>query len=249
MQAQSDWLEERYQFAAWRDVQTTEPGLVGIGFHFGGDEFSGWTLHRARDVRVAGLPPAIFSVWTPDGGGATLIAVDVWECATAELARAQMLRTLGEYQGPELERRTGPGDVAFGFGTAGVLFVRGNYAVQVRSVEREPVDAGPLAETFDRVLLAAPAEPAPGTGPLRGVSTGTSGAVRPGQRVPLDLDIDPSAGAVWVRLFTRTGRVRIEGGRPWYVAGPEGPGAITVVASGEAGAASRAELRFEREEG
>ncbi len=249
MQAQSDWLEARYQFAAWRDVQATDPGLVGIGFRFRGDEFPGWTLHRARDVRVAGRPPAIYSVWTPAGAGTGLIAVDVWECATAELARAQLLRSLGEFQGAGLERRTGPGDVAFEFGTAAVLFVRGNYAVQVRSVEREPVDAGPLAESFDRALVAAPAAVAPGTGPLRGVSTGATGPIRPGQRVPLDLDVDPAAGAVWVRLFTRTGRIRIEGGRPWYVAGPDGPGAVTVVASDEAGAASRDEVRFERDEG
>jgi len=247
MQAQSDWLEARYDFAQWRDVPAAEPGLVGIGFRFRGDELPGWGLHRARDVRVAGLPPAILSIWTPADGGAALVAADLWECATAEGARAQLLRLLAEFQGPRLERMPAPGDVAFGFGSAAALFARGNYAVQVRSVEREPVAAGPLAEEFDRGLIAAPAIATPGAGPLRGLSTGVTGPVAPGQRVPLDLDVDPDAGPVWIRLFTRTGRIRIEGGRPWYFAGPDGPGDVTVVAVGESGAASRAELRFEKE--
>lgn len=248
MQAQTDWLESRYEFATWREVQATEPGLVGIGFQFRGDELDGWALHRARDVRVAGLPPAIYSIWAPAGEGTGLIAVDVWECATGELARAQLLRMLGEFQGPDLERLPAPGDVAFGFGTTAVLFARGNYVVQLRSVEREPIEALPLAESFDRGLLSAPAATPKRSGPLRGISTGTAGPIQPGQRVPLDLDVDPEAGPVWIRLFTRTGRIRIEGGRPWYIAGPEGPGAVTVVASGETGVASRAELRFERDE-
>jgi len=246
MQGQTDWLESRYDFAAWREVQATQPGLVGIGFRFRGDEFPGWRLHRSRDVRIAGLPPAVHSIWTP-ADGAGLIAVDVRECATAEIARGQLLRSLGEFQGPGLERLQAPGDVAFGFGQTAILFARGNYVALVRSVERDPIDVTPLAETFDRTLVTAPGETTKGSGPLRGVSAGTAGPVRPGQRVPLDLDIDPEAGDVWVRLFTRTGRILIEGGRPWYIAGPDGPVGVTVVASGGAGAESRAELRFERE--
>jgi hypothetical protein len=248
MQAQSDWLEARYDFVEWRDVRAAEPGLVGIGFRFRGDELAGWQLHRTRNVRVAGLPPATYSIWTPAEGGSALVAVDVWECATAEFARAQLLRLLAEFQGPQLERIPSPGDVAFSFGSAAMLFARGNYAVQVRSVEREPVDAGPLAERFDRGLLTAPDTAVSGAGPLLGVSTSLSGPIRPGQRVPLDLDIDRTAGPVWIRLFTRAGRIRIEGGRPWYFAGPDGPADVAVVAVAESGAASRAVLRFEKEE-
>lgn len=246
MQVQADWLEQRYDFAAWREQDEAEPSLVGVGFRFRGDELPGWHLHRSRAVHVVGVPPAALSIWTPAGGGAGLLAVDVWESATAEAARAQLLRVLGEFQGPILEREPAVGDIAFRSGSAAVAFVRGNYTALVRSVEREPVAVGGVAQSLDQAFVAAPESA--GAGPLRDVSAADIGDVRPGQRIPLDLDLEqPADGTYWIRFFARSGRILIEAGRAWYVAGPAGPEAVTVVATDPAGTVSRTVIRFRRE--
>ena len=247
MQMQSDWLQERYEFAGWRESSGTEPSVVGIGFRFLGNELPGWRLHRSRSLQVAGAPPAVLSIWAPEPAAAGLLAVDVYEASTASNARTQLLKLLGEFQGPLLERDATVGEVGFRAASGALLFVRGNYAVQVRSVEREPVAPGGIAQRLDRHLAMAPdAEPA-GAGPLRRAST-VKGPVAPGQRVPLDLEFDPATGpAVWVRFFTPAGRILVEGGRAWYVAGPEGPRDISILAIGPDGRASRVLLRFQKE--
>jgi hypothetical protein len=250
MQLLSDWLQQRYEFASWREVRATEPGLVGLGFRMTGSELPDWRLHRSRSVQLAGAPPAVLSVWTPAGGGPGLLSVDLHEAPTAEAARAQLLRLLGEFQGPIVERDSSVGDVAFRAGTGAILFARGNYVVQVRSVEREPVAIAPVAERIDQHLQAVPEGSGMGTGPLRAVSTPTGPAPAPGQRVPLDIDVEPTAqGNVWVRIFTRSGRIVIEGGRAWYIAGPAGAQDITISAIDASGSASRTLLRFPKGEG
>lgn len=250
MQLQSDWLQERYDFASWRDVRATEPSLVGIGFRLTGAELPGWRLHRARTVRVAGAAPAVLSIWRPAGAGQGLLSVDVYESSTAESARAQLLRLLGEFQGPNLERLPSVGEVAFRAGTGAIAFVRGNYTVQVRSVEREPVDVAAVAERLDQHLLATPERSGSDTGPLRGASAPAGMAPAPGQRIPIDIDVEPrDEGDVWIRIFARSGRIHVEGGRAWYIAGPAGPEDIAIAAVDPSGAASRTVLRFEKREG
>ena len=250
MQLQTDWLQERYDFASWRDVRATEPSLVGLGFRMTGDELPGWRLHRSRSVRVAGAAPAVLSIWRPAGAGQGLLSVDVYESSTGELARTQLLRLLGEFQGPILERDASVGEVAFRAGPGTVLFVRGNYTVQVRSVEREPVAVAAIAERIDQHLLAVPDASGTGTGPLRGVSAPVSTAPAPGQRIPIDIEVQqPPEGNVWVRIFARSGRILVEGGRAWYNAGPAGPEDIAISAVDPTGAASRTVLRFPKDEG
>lgn len=248
MQMQADWLQDRYDFGAWRAVDETGPSVVGIGFRFRGDELEGWRVHRARTVQVVGAPPATLSVWTPADGGGGLLAVDVYESPTGEGARAQLLRLLGEFQGPVLERESEPGEVAFRAGEGAILFVRGNYTALVRSVEREPVELGPIAARLDQHIATEPETASDEGGVLRGATTPASGAIKPGQRVLVDLDMEGPEEGTWIRFFTRSGRIQVEAGRAWYVAGPGGPEDVSIVAIDDVGLASRAALRMRRED-
>lgn len=247
MHAQSDWLQDRYDYGAWRDVDETEPSLVGIGFRFQGDELEGWRVHRTRTVQVVGAPPATLSIWSPVNEGGGLLAVDVYESATGEAARSMLLQLLGEFEGPLLERESALGDVAFRAGAGAIVFVRGNYTVLVRSVEREPVDPTPIAVRLDRHIATIPDSAREDGGVLKGASTPALGAIRPGQRVAIDIEMAEPEGAAWIRFFTPSGRILVEAGRAWYIVGPGGAEDIAIAAIDASGLASRVALRLEKE--
>ena len=213
-------LRERYAFDEWRGARASDECLLVWRFRLSGLELPGWVAHRIQTLRPAGMPPATVSLWqdareTHDA----LLSVAVFECDSREAAHEQMLRLLGELEGVGLERRDGPGDVAFGSGDGVLLFARGNMALLVHGDEARPALALDAAARLDRLLAARPAPVPEGPAITEFRPAGDAAA---GAAVPLVVAAEAPPGRdVWFKLYTRSGELRIEGGRPVYMPAAE----------------------------
>lgn len=204
----------------------------------------GYVPQRVQRAAVFGAA-ANLSAWqppTPKARGG-VVTIETFEAASRPGAVDVLLELLGTFQGPVLARLEGadaPGDVAFAAGNGAVVFTRGNLAVAVRDGGGDaPVQ--PLARTLDAFLLERP-EPSP-AGPRLEARAGSAAA---GQPVPLLLEAAGDRGReVWFKLFTGSGTLRLEQGRPAYVAAGAGAGEVVVYALDTEGYAARTTLRIE----
>jgi len=241
---QFEELRERYAFDEWRGTRVSDECVLVWRFQLSGLELPGWVAHRIQTLRPAGMPPATLSLWqdsreTRD----TLLSVAFFECDSREAAHEQVLRLLGELEGVDLERRDWPGDVAFGSGDGVLLFARGNMTLLVHGDEARPGLALDAAARLDRLLAARPA-PAP-EGPAI-IEFRAAGDAAAAGAVPLVVEAEaPPGREVWFKLYTRSGELRIEGGRPVYVpAAAAGLREVTAYALDRDGSAGAEPLRL-----
>lgn len=224
-------LRKEYDFDSWREGRAQDERLFAWQFRLFGHELEGWGAARIQQVTAPPAPPANLSVWRPERGAEQqLLAVDIYEAPFSAAAREQLLIVLGEFEGPQLERRNGPGEVAFGVGEAALLFARSNLVVLVRSVERMPVPVTPIAAQLDRYLTARPSASEAAGPEIRAFRALTAGPARPGQPVRLVVETSDRRkreGHVWYKFFSATGEIRLEDGQPVYVA--TGPGKHEIV--------------------
>jgi hypothetical protein len=236
MQVQLDRLREQYEFASWSTPRDTS--LLAWGFRLSGSELPGWSPHRIQQVDLPGEPPATLSVWRPAEGNGALLAVNVYECDDEAAARRHLLRLLGEFQGPNLQRIASPGDVAFAAGSAGVLFARGNLVAFVRSIERSPAPVAENAARLDRIL-DADVEPR-GDGPEIDTLSIPAAEARGQRPIPIDAAAsDRAGGPVWFRFRSDTGRLMLQNRRPAFTPSEPGPHEIEVTAIGATGVSER----------
>src|SRR5262249_13655262 len=118
MTTQLEHLSKLYEFASWRDAPAPEERLFVWRFRVGGEDVEGWSAHRVQRVELKDVLPAPVSVWRQAGKSEALLAIDVYEAPSRSAAREQLLRLLGEFQGPALKKRDTPGEVAFAAGDA-----------------------------------------------------------------------------------------------------------------------------------
>lgn len=235
-------LRERYAFDEWRGARASDECLLVWRFRLSGLELPGWVAHRIQTLRPAGMPPATLSLWqdsreTRD----TLLSIALFECASREAAHEQMLRLLGELEGAGLERRDGPGDVAFGSADGVLLFARGNMALLVHGDEGRPGPVLDAAARLDRLLAARPA-PAPEGPAIVGFRAAGSAAAA---AIPLVIEAEaPPGREVWFKLYTRGGELRIEDGRPVYIPAAAGRREVTAYAVDRDGSAGAERLRL-----
>lgn len=236
-------LRERYAFDEWRGARTSDECVLVWRFQLSGLELPGWVAHRIQTLRPTGMPPATLSLWqdsreTRD----TLLSIALFECASREAAHEQMLRLLGELEGVGLERRDGPGDIAFGSADGVLLFARGNMALLVHGDERRPGPVLEAAALLDRLLAGRPAPAPEGPAILEFRAAGDAGA---DAAVPLVIEAEaPPGQGVWFKLYTRSGDLRIEGGRPVYIPAAAGMREVTAYAVGRDGSAGAERLRL-----
>lgn len=224
MQAQTDRLQQRYDFDSWNVPRG--PTSIAWGFRLGGNELPGWKPHRIQQVDLPGQPPASLSVWRPTQGNGTLLAVNVYECDDESAARRYLLRLLGEFQGPDLQRVASPGEVAFAAGSAGLLFARGNLVALVRSIERTPAPVAESAGRLDDVLAGN--IPETRDGPSLDQLAAEPGT---GASIPLSIKASGAAGdPVWFHLRSETGRLALLNRQPTFTPEGAGPHAVRVTA-------------------
>jgi hypothetical protein len=230
----TDQLRDRHDFASWKDPGT-DVSMVGCGFHIRGDELPGWVPLRTQTVEPAGEPQAVLSVWRPSAGNGQLLAVNVYECASARAARTHLLRLLGDVLEPDLQRIRGPGEVAFAAGRSVILFARYNYVIFVRSIERTPAPVVDSAAVIDRLLTAALASDDTNDGEARRVFDHAIPGLRweaagdAGGRFAIRLhEIAAGGDRPWTRIVARTGDLSLDRGTIHFAPREPGPHFIDV---------------------
>jgi hypothetical protein len=218
-----DAFAERYGFDQWSEPERGAEALFIWRFALGGGELPG---HRAVRIETVGHPdaPAIASLWSAEEKDGLLVRVDVNEAPSVPAARAELLRVLGEFQSPKIERVDGPGDVAFGpSGSRALAFTRANVVVLMRNagVEVEPVERP--ARELDELLREGPG---PDRGSVRPVIGRAAAEVRGSDaRLVLDAE-DPLGRRLWFRFAAKSGEFRAE--PDGVVFTPEGEGTHVV---------------------
>jgi hypothetical protein len=240
-----DELKRRYAYEAWQGTNALSENLFIRGLFLIGNELPGWRAHRIQDVPAAEWPPMIQSIWIPTGSATeALCSLVIFECASRAEAHGVLLRALGEFQSPQVQRRPQApiGDVAFAAQGGGAMaFARANVVVLVRDAGRGRAPIAEIAEDFDGDLVRRPA--------LEGVTVvpeirrfeAAAREIRVGGRVPLEVEAaDPLGRSLWYKFFSSPGEVRREDDRLVYQADSAGPQEIAVYAiNGNRGAASR----------
>lgn len=232
--SQLDRLRKEYNFDSWRDARAPGEQVFVWRFRLSGGSLHDWRASRIQYVEVPSAPPTNLSIWQSESGGdRQLFSLDVYETASRAAAREYLLRLLGEFQGPALERRDRPGEVAFGKGDAVILFAHGNVVVLARSVERSTAPVTSLATQFDDYLSRRPeavVTAAENGFTVRVAETLAQGTERPGQLVRLVIEGPRTRTHVWYKLFSATGEIRLEQGEPAFAAAAPGTHEILVAA-------------------
>ena len=160
MESQQDDLKRRFNYEVWQVKRGEDEGRPVSRVSLRGDELPGFVAHRIQRVEAAeNFPAYVRSIWQQSKSeGDVLITMDVYECASTSAAREFLLRLLGEFQSPEVERQTPGtvGDVAFVYpGDTMLLFARRNIVVWLRNAGPQVVSVLPLAQTIDRNLSSS----------------------------------------------------------------------------------------------
>ena len=253
MNAGPDPLEElrqRHGFDEWRDSRSTDEALFIWRFFLAGAELPDRRPLRIENVEAPGLPPAIRSMWAAGNGeplDAPVFRVDVYEAPSRAEAHEVLLGRLAQFESPRIERKSAPGDVAFGGPDDHVLlFSRGNIVALLRNAGSEIAPVGPVARELD-LLFTAPRQVA--RDPLRPEILRAEVAVtQPALREPAPLVIeaeDPLGRPIWFRLAADGGDFLARAGGVLYTPDTEGRHTIEITAINEnLGSASR-QLHFE----
>jgi len=138
------YLKEHYRASEWLGRQWTEGTAQNV--ELTESDISGWMLNRTKRHHAA--PPFSHSVWTNSGGD--IITVRITECADAKAAQHQLLKELGTFHLPGIERRASAiGDVSFGKGKTMALFARANVVVTILNASPQKVSVAAVARDVD----------------------------------------------------------------------------------------------------
>jgi hypothetical protein len=232
-----DELRTRHGFDAWREPPGDE-ALFIWRFALGGQELTGYRPLRVDTVEVPDVPPTIQSLWRPDKDDAArvLLRLDVTEASSVTEARVQLLRMLGQFQSPLIERLVdGPGDVAFGAsGNRALVFARANTVVVVLNGGDEVQSVDGPAREVDQLLREGPDRNRSAVRPtIRRADVADVGVSDRRQvRVVVEAE-DPLGRHVWFRFSAKGGEFRAEHDSVLYRPEDEGPQAIEVAAVNE----------------
>jgi hypothetical protein len=237
-----DAFGKRFGFDQWSQPRRGAEALFIWRFALGGQELPD---HRVVRIESVGQPdaPAIASLWSAEQQHGVLVRVDVSEAPSVAEARAELLRVLGEFQSPQVERVDGgPGDVAFGpGGYRAVAFARANVVVAVRNAgdEVEPVESA--ARELDQLLREGPAADRSSVRPaIRRAAAEVTGREA---RLVVDAE-DPLGRHVWFRFAATSGEFRAESGGIVFRAEDDGRQTIEVAAINENLGAAREQVEF-----
>lgn len=230
-EALKDFLSRRHDFEAWRGrTALEETSLFILGFLFSDKQFPGWRLHRIRRVESEDAPTFTETMWRRPGGGSDeLLSVNVYEKESRTAAHELLLELIGEFMSPLLERQDEAqiGDVAFAVpGDAGIIFARANLVLSMYNAGSDLVSITEIARPFDQELIRQPESG--GTIVVPEIPGAPRAQLRVGGEAPLPLAPALAAEPRWYKLFSSSGEVFLEGGRPVYRCTSSGPQQVTV---------------------
>jgi hypothetical protein len=233
-----DEFRRHYGFDDWREPQPGGTALFIWRFALGGLELTGYEPLRIDNVELPDVPPTIQSLWRPSNEEAAgvLLRVDVSEAPSVLDARALLLRTLGEFQSPQIERISdGPGDVAFGGRDHRVLvYSRANVVVMVRNAGDEVKSVEAPARELDQLLRDGPGPDRSSVRPAITRAEAEPATVSGHRQFRLALDAeDPLGRHVWFRFSARSGEFVAQGDGVVFRPAGDGKQAILITAVNE----------------
>jgi hypothetical protein len=233
-----DEFRRHYGFDDWREPQPDRAALFIWRIALGGEELPRYEPLRIDTVELPDVPPTIQSLWRPSNEEAAgvLLRVDVSEAPSAQDARAHLLRTLGDFQSPQIERISdGPGDVAFGAGDHRVLvYSRANVVVMVRNAGDKVKSVEAPARELDQLLWDGPDPNRSSVRPVITRAEAEPASVSGNRQFRLVLEAeDPLGRHVWFRFSAQTGDFVAQGDAVLFRPVGEGKQAIEIAAVNE----------------
>jgi hypothetical protein len=148
-------LAKRLSFEEWAKAEEAKPIKVTANL-WRGLEAKGWRIVSERRLAVAsGVDLVKVLLQIGETLEAHSVAIDLFECTSADAARFALLRTLADVQSPLLARETSTslGEIAFSLPERTMLaFARANVAVIVRNTGRTVNDVTEVAREIDARL-------------------------------------------------------------------------------------------------
>lgn len=248
-----DALEDRHDYESWAGTTDRDENAFFLNLLLTGSEVPGWELAVERPAVRDGPVVSRSWFWASSDHEDALVRVHGYECPSLDFAHEQLLRLLGEFQGPVLRRsRDGPGDVAFvvGEGNA-VVAARGNLALRFLNAGPRAVGLDDFAGGLDRHLVRPP-EPDPDRDAIPGPrieELRLEGQPDPHEEAEMVVSArDPLEGEFGWRIYS-PGRVRRDDGTLRYSRSSAGAETLRVVVVNEAGGVTSRSLRLEPVDG
>lgn len=149
--------------------------------------------------------------------GEAMLILTSYECDSRAAARAHLLRVLGDFQGPVLERADVAGEVGYAVpGAISAVVARGNLVLYARNGGQQLTSVAPLLQGIDERLTAEPQF----TDKLEASLDGGDG--------PFPLRIARPSADDWVHILARGGEVQAAEGGLIFV--PVAKGARLIIA-------------------
>ncbi|MGI8807981.1 MAG: hypothetical protein ACR2KK_09100 [Acidimicrobiales bacterium] len=222
----------------WFGVNRLDENLFVQHHQVVGNEVPGWRLERSRTVQLPEGPDIRRTFWRASDKEATVLSVELIECASRQEAHRMLATLVGDYQSPEVARdeRAPVGDVSFTVpGETAIVFARANVVVQVRNADGEVVPVTDIAAAVDVQIHRRP-EVGGVVVPSIEVPVPRSTTLLPGGAVELTLKCaNPLGGIVTLRYYSRLGQVAVVNGTTVYEAEQAGEERLVVVATNSAG--------------
>jgi len=257
-----DELKRRYDYDSWHGTRSLPMNVLFWRYRLRGTELPGWNVHTTRAVTLAPLGRFLPSVWQPHGGRrGNALRVDGYECGSREAAHERLVRVLGEFTAPIMQRRTDValGDVHFADGNGdAVLFSRANLVFLLIGAGHTRMPVIDLAQTLDQDLIAVPSPAAPAA--PRALRTTMEIVHLPvGRPYPIPFNEQPQPdgranalaqvtreqAVAQYKLFSQSCELFIEQDKVHAVAGKVGRHSIEIFALSPTGAWRRRDLALE----
>jgi hypothetical protein len=232
--SKASFLQERYDFAAWRDPGQPSETLFVLNYLIAPSDLAGYRSERIEELAASeGWPRSVRSLWRSKDADDVLIAVEVFEADSRAAARETLVQSLGEFQAV-LEPDREMGEVAFATPARGaVVFALANLVGLVRAAGGSHESVAAVAGQLDVHLRTRPDA---GGRVVPEIERLAAGPELPSGAVPISVEArDPLDRPLWFKIFSSGGEVLMQDGQ--LVFRPYGPGhhALTVFAINENG--------------
>lgn len=250
-------LRDRYDVESWHSRRSTERHVFVWNANASLESAGLPGFARQRVIQVdlelpppdAEVPPAALSrtaaeaaparflsashtLWRSTSVAGAAVRVDLFECASLADAHDLVVWLLGEFESPYAERKTQPGDVAFGGrGDTLLLFARANLVYLCRNVSRVLTPVFALAAHLDEFITAWTREPLVDERLFDAHPAAAAAEAAGGDGADVELDdVSPERrAATGTRWFVAdAGEVFVEGRRLIYRPPPSGPRRVAV---------------------
>jgi hypothetical protein len=239
-------VKKRYEYEKWEGITNLEEDLFIWKFFLSGKEFPNWHAHLIKPTTIRRMPPMIKTIWRPaEAEPEKLLRMDVYECKSRVAAHVFLMRLLGEFQSPLIERDMNlVGDVAFRAREEfAIQFARANIVFALASVGHNLVSVKDFAGNIDSNLISRPDVKNKVSPEITRFDIHTK-KWKVGVPVPIVIEaLDVLNRPLWFKFFS-PGEVLLEEGQLFYRPISKGLQKVTVFAISAERNAARRELQL-----